>query len=214
MSYSMNEVESTAKKAARGAGYSWGLAEDVAKGTRWLCAHRFQGCEALEALLSRNDGVTLSEKRPQVSGTTWRSSSNELCPILSGTAYSDFAAELKDMTISLESVYQPILFLPFASSAARQIGSPVTVTWHDFVLVTDGNRASIERHAARPHTKIADLLTVQVTGKIGNEIPRTSRAEPSAEAWQSLNQFAHRTYAPATEQSRLSGAGAGTTDND
>jgi hypothetical protein len=31
---------------------------------------------------------------------------------------------------------------------------------------------------------------------------------------ESLKQYAHRTYAPATEQSRLSGAGAGTSDND
>ncbi|NND22495.1 MAG: DUF3726 domain-containing protein, partial [Silicimonas sp.] len=39
MSYSLNEVEATAKKAARGAGYPWGLAEEAAKATRWLCAH-------------------------------------------------------------------------------------------------------------------------------------------------------------------------------
>ena len=33
MSLSLNEVESTAKKAARGAGYPWGLAEEAAKAT-------------------------------------------------------------------------------------------------------------------------------------------------------------------------------------
>ena len=36
MNVSMNEVESMAKTAARGAGYSWGLAEEAGKATRWL----------------------------------------------------------------------------------------------------------------------------------------------------------------------------------
>ena len=33
-------------------------------------------------------------------------------------------------------------------------------------------------------------------------------------AWATLTALAHRTYVPATEASRLAGAGAGTTDND
>jgi hypothetical protein len=34
------------------------------------------------------------------------------------------------------------------------------------------------------------------------------------EIWEALGRFAHRTYVPATEASRLKGAGAGLTDND
>lgn len=34
------------------------------------------------------------------------------------------------------------------------------------------------------------------------------------ERWSRLMQFAHRTYVPATERSRLEGAGAGMIDND
>ncbi|MFV1875593.1 hypothetical protein [Nioella sp.] len=40
------------------------------------------------------------------------------------------------------------------------------------------------------------------------------RSACSANTVAALNAFAHRTYAPATEESRLAGAGAGLTDND
>ena len=38
--------------------------------------------------------------------------------------------------------------------------------------------------------------------------------EEAKEAMATLTQFAHKTYAPSTEQSRLAGAGAGLNDND
>ena len=51
MSYALNEVEATAKRAARGAGYSWGLAEEASKATRWLCAKGIDGSAVLAGLL-------------------------------------------------------------------------------------------------------------------------------------------------------------------
>ena len=47
MNYSLNAVESTAKRAARGAGYPWGLAEEAGKATRWLSHQGLEGCGAL-----------------------------------------------------------------------------------------------------------------------------------------------------------------------
>ena len=36
MTYSLYEIEVTGKRAARGSGFSWGLAEEAGKATRWL----------------------------------------------------------------------------------------------------------------------------------------------------------------------------------
>src|SRR5258708_39822682 len=38
MSWSLNEIEAEVKKAVRGAGLAWGLAEEGAKAARWLAA--------------------------------------------------------------------------------------------------------------------------------------------------------------------------------
>ena len=51
MSYSLNEMEATAKRAARGAGYSWGLAEEASKATRWLCTQGLDGAAELAHVL-------------------------------------------------------------------------------------------------------------------------------------------------------------------
>ena len=40
------------------------------------------------------------------------------------------------------------------------------------------------------------------------------RACLSERQFKILNEYAHKTYAPATDESRLSGAGAGLSDND
>ncbi|MEM9268190.1 MAG: hypothetical protein AAGA78_04555 [Pseudomonadota bacterium] len=37
--------------------------------------------------------------------------------------------------------------------------------------------------------------------------PSAQRADPPPAAWQTLERFAHRTYAPASEHSRQAGAG-------
>ncbi|HBM69159.1 MAG TPA: DUF3726 domain-containing protein, partial [Rhodobacteraceae bacterium] len=37
MSYSLNELQALARKAARGSGVPWGIAEEAAMAARYLC---------------------------------------------------------------------------------------------------------------------------------------------------------------------------------
>ena len=66
-----------------------------------------------------------------------------------------------------------------------------------------------EAYAGVVESKIAEVVA---------EAPGVSetwtRADFDAATWDRLDRFARRTYAPATEASRLKGAGAGLTDND
>ena len=56
MTWSLNEIESLAKNATRGAGRDWGLAEEAGKATRWLCAAGWPGADLLaELLILRGD---------------------------------------------------------------------------------------------------------------------------------------------------------------
>ena len=47
---SLNEVESLALKVGRGAGFPWGLAEDIGRGARALAQRGFPWAEALVGL--------------------------------------------------------------------------------------------------------------------------------------------------------------------
>ncbi len=54
---SLNEVESLAAKVGRGAGFSWGLSEEIARGARQLAQGGFPWAEALLALAENAEAM-------------------------------------------------------------------------------------------------------------------------------------------------------------
>lgn len=214
MSFSLAEVEAMAKKAARGAGYSWGMAEEAAAAARWLCAHQLGGVEALAFALERMDGASWANHAPQKLGGSWQARAGALCPLCAGAALADSAQLWADEGKDMAHVMAPLLLLPFAAIAARQLGQTVTLTWKDLRAVTDGHSLSLHAENAADLSGEAHSLSLQTGGTVSNAIPHQSRAHPSPDAWAKLEAFAQRTYAPETQESRLKGAGAGLSDND
>lgn len=210
MTLSMNEVEATAKKAARGAGYPWGLAEEAAKAARWLCARGLDGCTALAGLLEQTDAVDVSRLSPVAEGDEWRAPGGTLCPLATGAAISDRAHELGAGELRVGPIAQPILLVPFAALLAVQIKGTVTVVASDGEAVTD--RDQLDLRSDFP--ALAPMATIAIGGEIRDATRRYRRADPDPGTWDRLTRLAHRTYAPATEESRLKGAGAGLADND
>ena len=133
-----------------------------------------------------------------------------LCPLGTGAILSDFAAHVARQPVILHNVMQPAFVLPFAAYVAGRVGARVTVTCDAISAVTDGHGLSM----AKLFPNHAATLIVQMGGIIENQTALVTRATPSTEIWATLDRLAHRTYAPATEESRLLGAGAGLSDND
>lgn len=211
MSYSLNEIEYAAKRATRGAGYSWGMAEEAGKATRWLCAYGLDGCHLLAGLLDRVDGSDLGGFAPGFIAGEWAAASKQLCPLSAGVAYSDHSALLPPGKIAMLDVMFPALVLPFAAAVARQLKMPLAVTWDEAQIALDGSDMQMSGDVA---TAVANRLSIARGGAIDAPVARSSRAAPDARDWAVLNCFAHRTYAPATEASRLLGAGTALSDND
>ena len=202
MTFSLNEIETTAKKAARGAGYSWGLAEEAGKAVRWLCSQGIDGCAALAGLLAKVDGTPLAKFAPDTGATPWRSEADALCPVITGCALSDSAAQLKQNGFQTGPMASPVLLFPFAAYAAVGNGC-ITVEWPTGAAVTDGEKLSIQGHLEPS----CERMDISCGGTLENANQTYSRAAPDTSVWDVLNRFAHRTYAPATEESRLKGAG-------
>ena len=106
MTFSLNEIEATAKRAARGAGYSWGLAEEAAKATRWLCARGIDGTRALAELLPLGLAQTPSTHVPEQLQGTW-AGSGALCPLATGALLSDLANQLTGDPVTMQDVATP-----------------------------------------------------------------------------------------------------------
>ncbi len=209
--FSLNEIHVTAKKAARGAGYPWGLAEEAGQAVRWLCAQGVDGCAALAGVLKRFDGVELDRITPDTSKEIWKLEDKQvLCPLIVGAAMSDRANELRHRSFETSSVAEPSLLFAFAAYCARRIECNVSVEWSNGTATSDGERLSIEGQPG----SIVEHICVQRGGKLLNPNKNCSRSNPEQSTWETLNGFAHRTYAPATEESRLKGAGAEMVDRE
>ena len=220
MTLSFNELESLARKAARGAGMTWGMAEEAGRATRWLCERSLPGAEALAALLSIRGDLghdALRPQRPETVGGDWRAEAGALCPIAAGAALCDFAIGSDEAPrIKTGPMSCPALLLPFAAWTADAAAVAVEVSWSGMRVALCAGEARLD--APDPAALAADRAQAVVVGPAARAcIAATDpalRAEVSREAQKILERFAHRTYAPATRQSRESGAGAGLSDND
>lgn len=205
MSYSLNEVEAMAKKATRGAGYSWGLAEEASKATRWLCVQGLDGCGALAETLRQFEGIPLSDRSPTIMGKEWQNTRGTLCPLTAGTALSDHAHVFADRVVIADEIAAPALLLPFVAHIAVHCESLITVEWSSASVVTDGTQLCLDGLMSAASGGPIRILR---GGTMGNPYTTSTRAKPNPADWETLNVFAHRTYAPATEESRLRGAGS------
>lgn len=205
MILSLNEVDATAKKAARGAGYPWGLAEEAARATRWLCAQGQDGCGALAGLLCITDSQ-VDAFAPARSGTGWVGD-GPVCPIQMGAALADFASDLKAGPVHVPPVRAPRLLLPFLAVIAEIMETSVEANWNSGT-VTVAQGAEMMGDLPDPCRLTLSLTAAAIPSRA------VLRVVPKPEDWAMLTTFAHRTYAPATAASRLKGAGAGLSDND
>lgn len=216
MSHSLNEIEAHAKRAARGAGLSWGMAEEAAKAARWLASHDLAGPALLSEVLTQNDGLTHAQVAPATLDGEWRAPAGDLCPLAAGAALNDCAERLvAGQPIEMTNVSYPLLILPFAAWVALHINQPVRVIWQDVQIDTDGDGIWVQGPQSRINTaKVATLFCQPTTGRQDAPSHPGQRGDVAPDIWARLNTFAQRTYAPATDASRLLGAGAGVSDND
>lgn len=200
MTRSLGEIESLAKRAARGAGLPWAIAEEAAVATRWLQSFDLPGCEILAGYLASPFGGAPATLQPP-----W-SCNGPLCPILSGASLCDCADVLTYEPLLLHQVSHPLLLLPFVARAARTLRYPLSIGW----AKTDG--VCLRLHSL-PKNNPQDVIC-QITTPFAEAQQPGLRGKVPAEAWDALQAFAARTYAPATDASRRLGAGAGLTDSD
>ncbi len=220
--YSLNETASRAKLAAKGAGYSWGMAEEVARAVYWLVTCELPGPAMLLELLSSyptSESVNLAI--PSINHDRFTTNHEWLCPVASGCALSDLLSAVDEKTnLVMLDVKCPILLLPFLAEVAQRLGCVLVMELGDNKITTNGS-----------HIRMSDLDCVSLE-QASSVICRSARdgesAFKSAESmeysgrraivsehvWKALGTYAHRTYAPSSEHSRAHGAGAGLNDND
>lgn len=214
---SRNEVSALCMKAARGAGMSWGLAEEAGFAAAWLVQHGFDGPEHLYRHLAQAQGRSWQNLCPTVTSGNWqRSDGRALCPVALGSTLCDYAALPEGggvgCAIKLGPVDHPVLLLPFIVTCAEAASLLLTLTWDGGSGCLGRNREGlVDAFNALAGRQISLTLTAQS----GTVAPAISAPAPltDSDTIMALNAMAMRTTVPASEASRA-GAGSTTTDND
>lgn len=217
MSHSLNELEALTKRAARGAGYAWGHAEEAGKAARWLAGYALPSTELLAAHLNQMQGREHAPWTPHATDVPWRCDGAMLCPLLTGAALSDRAFLLaEDEPIEFADTAFPLLLAPYIAAVARRIDRVIVLSWVNASLSIGGHGLSIAASYGELTVHHASMVTCRASRASGNDCkaPSATRVTIASRDLSVLSQLAARCYAPATESSRLLGAGAGLTDND
>ena len=207
--YSLAEIEALSRKAARGGGLDWGLADEAGKAARWLASVGLPGPQVLSQLLKRNDGKFFEALCPIETTGLWQARSGELCPLIAGASLVDRAEQMSTLQgIHLGKIALPMLILPFVARAAGRTGSDIEVSWPGVRIVCRSASIDIEAEKDALGVDLVDSVIVRAAQFAGDYRVVTSNESRAVdtESWAALTRLAHRTLVPASEASR---AGAG-----
>ena len=213
---SRGEVVALCMKAARGAGMSWGLAEEAGFAAGWLTERGVDGPASLLAHLTGAQGRRWSDHGPIVEADEWRASSGgSLCPIALGASLCDHAGlpggPAAGCSLRIGPVDHPLLLIPFL--AVVEDASGIVLALDLQADADDAREADVGLVQAMSALHDRHRLSLRLSGRAGTARPATIAPTPdiAAAAIAGLNLLAMRTTVPASDASR---AGAGSTTND
>jgi hypothetical protein len=209
MRRSLNEIELMARKAAVGAGWAGGLAEDAGRAAAWLCSHGYDGVQAAHASINAGP-QELSVEHTQT-GVVFQQAQ----AARAGPSVLDLMADggVMDHAI-LRNVDVPIMVLGLAGVLSAQYGTAVGLEFANGTqahMAPEGHQISGEIVCASCDVKVRRITW---SGTNLKPTDAASGYDVNEDIWAKLGDFAANTYVPATEESRWRGAGAGLIDND
>ena len=215
--FSLSEVEAEIRKAARGAGLSWGLAEEAGRAGRAIAARRPTMLDAVaEALEEVRAGRAAA--RITWDGTALRSvtAGLPLSPLALGPTLSDWAPHLADGPLTVAGpCAAPILLAPWLCGVAQRLGRSLLLrTQSTEVEIGDDPAEAAEclgRFAAETGFRVA-VSARRLPSPVAASTPAGPVCLPDA-LWLRFARLAAHTYVQPSDRSRRHGAGAEIDDN-
>ena len=200
---SFSEIDTVVKRATKGVGFNWGVAEEVGKNIKLLEMFGLPGLKNL------NDYFN-SLKSKKFQNLTFISNHNQskipYCQIISGISFLDQVNELKELiNIKIENMSYPILFLPFLSRASEVIGKKISFKFDENIFLFNFNQNIYSNYFSNKILENAKLTEI-------NFIENNNTF--SQEEWDNLYKLSTNTFVEESDELKKSAAGAGLTDND
>ena len=201
---SLSEIETTSKRASRAVGFSWGEAEEIAKGIILLELFGFQGIKNL------NQYYKLIKKKNfeklKIIKKNNKSNKLSLCPLNLGVRFIDQIKSLESFKkITFHKITHPILFLPFLSRSSEIIGKRILFKFEKNTLLLNFNvniLSKLSKNEIPLITKNAEIIFLE------------NKDSFSEKEWRNLYKLSENTFVEETDSLKQGAAGAGLTDND
>ena len=121
---SFSEIDTVVKRATKGVGFNWGVAEEVGKNIKLLEMFGLPGLKNLNDFKKKKKDLKLEELT--LIKEKNEKSKSKFCPIIAGVSFLDQIGNLKNINeIKFTNIAYPILFLPFVSRASEVIGKRI-----------------------------------------------------------------------------------------
>lgn len=209
---SLGEFRALVAKAGRGAGFSWGLADDLAYSARRLAEFGVGSGPMVVSLLERIENAELSQLMPT---SEWQASGELLCPICTGASIADAVSPASPQRRDVGPVMEPAFVAPLVSAALGPDQRNCVVSWDDGECVAGADSLRLTGTIpAEPAMISVQWGSTTASPKEGADGVGHDRVSLPSATFEALEQWAHRTYAPATDESRAAGAGSDQSDND
>ncbi|MDB3888646.1 DUF3726 domain-containing protein [Candidatus Pelagibacter sp.] len=201
---SLSEIETTAKRASRAIGFSWGVAEEIGKSIRLLELFGLPGIKNLnqyyeEKKVKKFENLNLISKKNL-------SSSKPFCPIILGVSFLDQFKTMESLKkIHFSNVSYPIIFLSFLSRASEVIGKKIFISFGKNEILLNLNMNIYSNLFNQEFPNSAENIDIEL---IENQDNFTDSE------WKNLYVLSKNTFVDESESLKQGGAGAGLTDND
>jgi len=200
--HSFSEIDTTTKRAAKAAGFSWGIAEEIGKAIRNLELFGLPGIKNLNLYLNK-----IEKNHPKkLNKIDKENKYKELCPIYCGVAFLDQCRKLEILkNIKFYNVNYPILILPFISRASEIVGKKILMQFNKSSFLINFNKSILSKNLEKQVIASVDELNIEFL---------ENKNSFSDQEWKELYKLSEKTFVEETDSLKTKGAGAGLTDND
>ena len=200
---SLSEIDTTAKRASRSLGFSWGISEEIGKNTK---LSELFGIKGVKNLIKYFE-IYKSKQFQNISLISeYNKSSISYCPIMLGVNFIDQIHIINNLkNIEFENISFPLLFLPFVSRSSEVIGKKIFVKM-------DGNEFLLNFNQSIFFNGV-NFEIIENAKNISIKILDNSNSF-NKEEWEKLYKLSEDTFVEETDKLKEKAAGAGLTDND
>ena len=201
---SLSEIETTAKRASKAAGFSWGESEEIGKCIRLLEMFGLPGIKHLNSYFSDKEKNTYEDLRLIKKSNS--PSSNQYCPIILGIGFLDQLKTVENFEkIYISNIAYPIIFLSFLSRSSEIIGKKINVKFDKKEILLNFNVNIYSNFFNLEFPKKSKNLEISFIENKDNF---------SEDEWKGLYRLSENTFVEESDSLKKGAAGAGLTDND